>query len=207
MNKNIMYIIFPQKNRGAAIIIVLIFVALMSVLGVTAAKISMLSSQSTRYQRDFQIAYEAAQAAIADAIMDIETGSRNQMFIAGAAAYYVNGEGCHQSAPGYNTKGICYYENFSQINAAYEVDFVSGTDTVGYGEFTGRNFSSGSVGLKPALPPRYIIEILDSPVDSSSVSVIQSGKPLPPIYRITAMGFGPATSVYAVVQVNYRKGF
>jgi len=32
-----------------------------------------------------------------------------------------------------------------------------------FGEFTGRTFSAGDLGIQPAQAPRYVIEILDDP--------------------------------------------
>lgn len=192
-----------KKQQGVTIVVVLIMLLLLSIVGVTAAQISLLSSQSTRFQRDYKVAYEAAQAAITDAIMDIETGTRKAFFAAGEEMAFVHGCGSSGS-----TKGLCAYDADSTGKpVVYTADFEGGSNTVTFGDFTQRSFSSGAVGLMPSSPPRYIIELLEDELGQAGNALGGPGdKPLPYIYRITAMGFGPNASVSAVLQVDYQKG-
>lgn len=190
-----------KAQHGVTIVVVLIVLMLMSLLGVAAAKVAMLSSQSTRYQRDYRVAYESAQAALTDAIMDIESGSRKDMFFAGNEAQFP--ANCGNNG---NTKGLCLYEEDPQETPEiYAVDFANSDKVVPYGAFTGRSFASGATGLKPVKLPRYIIERREDTVGLYANPVSGHYIPRPPIYRITAMGFGPSESVYAVIQADYRK--
>jgi type IV pilus assembly protein PilX len=174
---------------------------LMSILGVAAAQISMLSNQSTRYQRDYRVAYEAAQAAITDAIMDIEAGTRKDLFFAGNEDQFVA-----DCVGGGTLKGLCLFNaDPDAVPVIYTVNFASNSQAVTYGDFTGRSFASGTTGLRPALPPRYVIELLEDNAGLWANQISAEPKPRPPIYRITAMGFGPSESVYVVLQADYRK--
>lgn len=193
----------PIRQRGVTIVVVLIMLVMMCLVGAVAAQISMLSSQATRYQRDYMVAYEAAQAGIIDAIMDIEAGSRHGIFSPGNDIMFVSG--CGGSG---NSLGLCAYDDASSsLSAAFTADFRGGSNTVSYGSFTGNSFMTGATGLKPVRPPRYIIEALNDYAGQTGQSAVTpGGKPEPYIYRITAMGFGPRDSVYSVIQADYYKG-
>ena len=83
------------------------------------------------------------------------------------------------------------------------VDFTTtgaGAPTVQFGTFTGRDFPSGSKGIQPALPPRYVIEPIPDPRNSRT----QQQQNRRYVYRVTAMGFGPNAETQAVVQMIYR---
>ena len=68
-------------------------------------------------------------------------------------------------------------------------------------------FDAGSAGVKPARPPRYIIEYLKDTTQGkeASTSALTSRAEAEPTFRITAMGFGPRLDTRAVVQIEYRR--
>ena len=55
-------------------------------------------------------------------------------------------------------------------------------------------------GLRPVLAPRYIVEAVDDRELLSDLSL-----PSLPVYRITAMGFGPRRDIQVVLQTLYRR--
>ena len=64
---------------------------------------------------------------------------------------------------------------------------------------TGEMLSTGSSGIRPEIPPHYIIEIIPDPTPGLNASSQAT------LYRVTAMGFGPRKETQAVVQMIFRK--
>lgn len=64
-----------KKNnyqRGVSLIVVLLILVIVSILGVSGVQISMMAEKSARNSRDYQIAWQASEAALVDAEFDIE---------------------------------------------------------------------------------------------------------------------------------------
>ena len=63
----------PQSStqQGVTLIVVLILLVVVTVLGIGGARIALLGERSTRYDRDSQLAWQAAEAALIDAEYDI----------------------------------------------------------------------------------------------------------------------------------------
>lgn len=94
----------PKKEQGMSLVIVLILLATTMILGVGAVQLSMMSERSARNDRDYQIAWQASEAALRDAESDIggATSSRATLFSNDNAVSFV--AGCSSSG---NTKGLC----------------------------------------------------------------------------------------------------
>ena len=84
------------------------------------------------------------------------------------------------------------------------VDFLatSNQKSAEFGEFTGRTFDAGTLGVLPSHAPRYIIEMLEDPTGPGSKKMGETKKV---IYRITAIGFGPREETQVVLQSVFRK--
>lgn len=205
-----------REQAGVSLIVVLLILVIVSILGVGGVQLAMMGERSTRNDRDMQIAWQAAEAALLDAQFDIEgqpasySGEkRNEIFgmIASSTSTQsisadVNNftENCGNSG---KTVGLCIL-NPAGKPAWLMVDFTAtGADaaTVEFGRFTGRDFPSGTSGVRSVKPPRYIIEQIPDP----SVSATESAANMRYVYRITAMGFGPNENIQAVLQIIYRK--
>lgn len=177
--------------RGAALVVALLMLTVVLLLGIAAAQLAMMESQAARQDRDRQMAFQAAEAALADAQMDLESGQRQQVFASNGKVGFE--EGC--SANG-DYLGLCKGSTSSDKPVWLTVDFTEDGPTVPYGKFTGRTYVHGS-SLLPALAPRYIIEALP---------YIRPGQELDStIYRITAMGFGSKPTTKVVLQSVYRR--
>jgi type II secretory pathway pseudopilin PulG len=61
----------PTAQRGISLVVVLFVLIITSLLGVGATQIAMMSERAARSDRDQQIALQAAEAALADAELDI----------------------------------------------------------------------------------------------------------------------------------------
>lgn len=188
-----------RAEHGASLIVVLLILMVVSVLGLGAAQIALMSERSSRNERDQQIAWQAAEAAMIDAELDLFLGSavgtRKAKFDGKNSKDFVDGCGTTD-----DSKGLCAFNPAAAKPAWLTVDFTDTDDdapTVPYGHFTGRSFPSGELGIQPALPPRYLVEQLPDPgrTDLSKVTYV---------YRVTAVGFGPRTDTQAVLQMLYR---
>ena len=61
----------PRAQRGVTLVIVLMLLVVVTLLGVGAARMAMLAERSARNDRDYQVAWQAAEAALMDAQFDI----------------------------------------------------------------------------------------------------------------------------------------
>ena len=187
------------RNKGFSLITTMILLVVVTILGIGAAQIVLQSEKSTRYGRDFQIAFQAAEAALLDAEFDIRGPSsdplRTAAFVTGSAVGFVDGCGTATQS------GLCASSAEGQKPVWYQVNFqdVSNERTVEFGKFTGRTLPTGTSGIRPEIAPRYIIEVIPDPTPGSNAST------KPTLYRVTAMGFGPRKSTQAVVQMIFRK--
>lgn len=187
------------RQTGASLIIVLLLLVIVSILGVGAAQIATMGERSARNDRDMQVAWQSAEAALMDAEFDIHgpaASSRRAVFtdMANTNAFV---SGCGSSG---SSKGLCALETTGKP-AWLTVDFTAttGARTAAYGEFTGRSFPSGVSGIQPAKAPRYVIEPIEDPSNRDA-----SGGSARYIYRVTAMGFGPRADIQGVAQIIYR---
>ncbi|ART54547.1 hypothetical protein CBP36_13995 [Acidovorax carolinensis] len=194
-----------RRSSGVSLIVVLLILVVVSILGVSGIQISMMGERGTRNDRDQQVAWQAAEAALVDAEFDIEglpassTTKRNALFDVKAPALNSFAANCGTSG---NLTGLCALNDTGKP-AWLAVDFTTtgaSAPTVQFGTFTGRDFPSGSKGIQPALPPRYVIEPIPDPRNSRT----QQQQNRRYVYRVTAMGFGPNAETQAVVQMIYR---
>jgi type IV pilus assembly protein PilX len=190
------------NQRGASLIMIMLILTIISILGIAGIKISMMSERGARNDRDQQMAWEAAEAALLDAEQDISSASstRSSIFtpVTNEQAFV---EGCGKSG---NSRGLCAMAITGRpvwLTANFDFsDSSSGAPSTAYGTFTGRTFAAGSTGIQPFQSPRYVIEAIRDPAhrDSGDLSPRY-------VYRVTAIGFGPRKDIQAVMQMIYRK--
>ena len=195
----------PRREQGIALITAVIMLLVITMLAIAGARAALDTKRSSRNQRDFEIAFQAAEAALRDAEKDIESGSRADSFIPTAPKGFMAGCGTGTSKAD-PTLGLCdTTDTWTATNIWDQVDWTTkvGQRTVEYGTFTGLAFPTGA-GLTPARKPRYLIEIFQDTELGEDATGTQS----PPsfIYRVTAVGFGPNDTTRAVVQTYYRRG-
>ena len=190
-----------RSQQGASLIIVLIVLTIVSLLGVAGIQVSMMSERGARNDRDMQLAWQSAEAGLVDAEFDLfgTTGlvSTRSATFKPAINLTLFADGC-----GIGTNaGLCSLVS-SGKPAWLTVPFTvtgSAAQSAFYGQFTGRSFAAGALGIQPAAIPRYVIEAIRDPGDRDTGSL--DGQY---VYRVTAMGFGPRTDVQAVLQMIYR---
>ena len=193
----------PSVQRGITLVVVMLILLVVTVLGVGGAQIALQGERTARYDRDYLVASQAAEAALMDAEFDIRgpntsANNRTADFALGNDGIFV--VGCSSST---TRRGLC--EPYTDVEKPVwaRVDFLeTGTSarTVEFGEFTGRIFDSGG-GIRPVRLPRYIIERVEDRAPGNP-----AGKgAIPNMYRVTAMGFGPRLDVQVVTQMVFRK--
>jgi type IV pilus assembly protein PilX len=172
--------------------VVLFVLIITSLLGVGATQIAMMSERAARSDRDQQIALQAAEAALADAELDI-FNTRRSLFSPPNPSLFL--AGCGSSG---DSLGLCSAPTTGTKPAwlTANLDADTSNNTIAFGNFTGQAFAAANGGVGPVRKPRYIIEILRDPIGDESKTMY--------LYRITAIGFGPRADIQAVLQTIFR---
>ena len=63
---------FSARQRGFSLVTTLILLVVVSGLGIAASQMVLMSERTSRFDRDAQIAFQAAEAALVDAELDIQ---------------------------------------------------------------------------------------------------------------------------------------
>ena len=191
-----------RGQRGVTLVVVLMVLVIVTLVGVGGARIALQGERSTRYDRDYLVASQAAEAALMDAEFDIRgpnTSGSSRVAQFSQDNMVIFETGCGSSA---TTRGLCLPAPGTSKPAWLTVDYLDNSGTaksVEFGTFTGRVFDAGSAGVKPERPPRYIIEVIPNAQAGGDAS-----KPSK-MYRITAIGFGPRKEVQVVMQIGFIK--
>ncbi len=198
-----------RRQRGAALILVMLILVVVAGLGVAASNVAIMGERSARNDRDMQVAWQAAEAALMDAEFDIRgprPSLRRATFGTGGASpdrTAIPTTGCGNAD---SARGLCAQvgETSAAKPAWLTVDFTLEGDnapTTPFGLFTDQTYPSGATGVQSVKPPRFIIEPIRDNWDVRDKSVQADARYL---YRVTAMGFGPRADIQAVAQMLLR---
>lgn len=212
----------PQ--RGASLIMVMMILVVVSILGISAVQVSMMSERGARNDRDGQVSWQAAEAALVDAEYDIRqlpsksALSRSEIFgtndigaagSANAGQTVVNPVNlANFSADCSGTGdlvGLCLLPTDPATKPAWLRYLTLDAKTVGYGDKTGRLFpnavDNNQTGVLSAKKPRYLVEaIRDNGQPCRDASVVCEKY----VFRVTAIGYGPQERTQSVVQMIFR---
>jgi type IV pilus assembly protein PilX len=143
----------PQSHQsGAALITGLIFLVVLTMIGITSARMSTLEERMSGNMRDRSIAMQAAERALRDAERDIlgavPAAARNLSGLTGFVA------DCGASTAG-NTAddGLCYNGTAGYANPIWSAVNMTAAPSVAYGRFTN---AANIAGL--SAQPRYVLE-------------------------------------------------
>jgi len=192
-----------QQQRGVSLIVVLILLVIVSLLGVGAAQIAGMGERSARNDRDMQVAWQSAEAALMDAQCDIDPNNSGNSSatpcVGSRVSTFANATNTNAfTSP--CTAGLCALATTGKPAwLTADLNNPSSTTTAAFGDFTSRTYQTGLGGVSPAAKPRYIIEPIEDPQNRDL-----SGASTSYIYRITALGYGPRTDIQAVSQIIYR---
>lgn len=195
-----------HRQQGAALLVSLLMLVAILLLGISAVQIALQGEKSSRNDRDRQIAFQAAEAGLMDAEMDIEnsigTNSRSHIFSRKSTEGFT--EGCGAGSNNIYL-GLCNRADTGATPVWQTLNFLDesgAANTVPYGHFTGQVFDTGKgKGSLPSRPPRYIIEVMvyNKPGEAASQDDVTY------FYRITAIGFGTQPGTQVALQTFYRK--
>jgi type IV pilus assembly protein PilX len=193
--------ILPRKGAqtGAALVVGLIFLVVLTLLGITALKTGILEERMAGNSRDANIAFQAAEAALRDAENDIVGHLPN-----GNALANLRPSGRIQGMVGADAAcdyGLCCNLSASGLSCTepptpvYLSPGFSGTNTpsIAYGQITGAAPAIGGATNPLANQPRYLIEPFLLGGDGHSY------------YRITARGFGVNPNTQVTLQELYKE--
>lgn len=190
-----------NKQQGVTLITGLIFLVALSLLGVISMKSALMQERMAGSTRDYNLAFQAAEAALRDAKRDIigiksdgtdcvfgTTGCRavNHLGVPGSTEYTTT---C--------TDGLCS----SPCNA---YTFGAGPH-IAYPLESGNGVEYGTYTAAPAIPgvaakPRYLIEyFVRGNNKNAGLCVIDPSNVLP-VYRIVARGVGANPNTVVVLQ-------
>lgn len=176
-----------SRQRGISLVIVLIFLVILSGLGISAMQGSTLSSRIARNEIDRNLAFQAAEAALRDGELDVrnqrfDRSMCNPLVPLGCRLVLTSGRKLFDAAC---TSGRCV---FSPSLTPWETASVWDTSgaSVLYGTY------SGAAALPLVVKqPRYLLEGI--PPDN-----LAKGDPT---YRITSVGYGSKSSSQVMLQM------
>lgn len=199
-------------ERGSSLIVVLIMLTVILVMGVIGSRMSLFGERSARNDRDRQIAFQSAEAALLDAEIDMmgpnsKVGHRVCVFDSKRPAEFIEGCGTNSKA------GMCLNtaatgDGWKTVKALYASETGTGVSnkTVEYGQFTAQTLPQGSSGL-PAKLPRYIIEAVPYAGTGAANDNVASSTGTEFAFLVTAMGFGTSEKTQVLLQaLVYKPG-
>ena len=191
----------PRRERGAALIVALLLLTVVSLLATSAWQMGMQEERIVGHQRDRNIAFEAAEAALRDAESDVLGVCASGSTGCSVRPDYINGEtgfGDDGTEGSCSSAGLCLPKrnerpDFTSSAAISALRTTVTPRSVQYGTYTrtaaNRTFR-GPTGQALPRQPRYVIEVMcyyggGQGMTSSFVASCPT-----PIYRITAIGWG-----------------
>lgn len=188
---------FRQKQQGAVLIVSLLFLVILTMLGITAMTGTTFEERMAGNARDAAIAHHAAEAALREARDEILLLAKSGRDV------HVSVFGTADTATGTcaGRAGLCNSRVHSndwrtvppEIPA--DVDWTSDASTAKYGKTSGRTLPSVSKA------PRYIAELLCIYLQGGEFARGQLDACR--IYRFTAVGWGKNPNTQVTVQEIY----
>ena len=192
----------PRRQRGAVLIIALMFLVLLTIIGVSGISSTTVEERMAGNSRDREAAFQAAESALRDAEIDLETsigGTGNRDTTVWAVG--VNATTVAVPCASSFTTGVCTNgpltvpagDYRTQIVTASTWDWTSTTKTVAYGTYT------GAVTIPNVYrQPRYVIEHLPELIYGTMTT------PTTKFFRISARGWGANQNTSVTLQSVYR---
>ncbi len=206
-----------QKHKtnqdGATLVISIIFLMVMSMVATGVWRMTMQQESMTGTERDYQIAFEAAERALRDAELDyFNTCSKDQaglevvcakrsVPIEGLTGFGKLGQTVYQDNGTCSADGLCSAK--SQVSPDFKIYesqprmvVLENKDTaeksIQVGTYTLTAADQGNVVPLVSKQPRYLIEGLQFGGNN--------GDRLSVVYRITAIGYGRRADTKVVLQ-------
>lgn len=165
-----------RKQCGSVLAIALIFLLLMTLIGVTAMRTSTMQERMAGNMRDRNLAFQAAEMALRE----------GERFLSGNVVL-VDFD---------NTGGLYQPAGDSQVNRWLDIDWLVDGNS--------RATSAGLSDV--ARQPRYIVEELaagstETPADLDANRELKETR----VYRVTALGWGGNINTQVMLQTRFRR--
>ncbi|QSI75635.1 pilus assembly PilX family protein [Niveibacterium microcysteis] len=182
------------QERGATLIVSLLILLVITIMGLASMRTATMDERMARYTREQAIAFQAAEAALRDAEVDLLTpASARAANISGLTGFAAD---CNPADP--VLRGLCL-PAAAGAEPAWSAQMAAAS--VVYGRFGGNPPLATTGGPSSvSAQPRYIVEGINTPLPGQSLKVGKSK----PRYRVTAQGFGPRNEVQAWVQATLQ---
>lgn len=172
-----MSVALKRRQQGSTLIICLVFLLVLTMIGISSIQSSTLQEQMAGSARDYNSAFQAAEFSLRAGesylqlpALDAFTGSSGRFTICSDPAS--TAAGC--VAPSWSNKGSTGWATLSGV---------------------------GSVNSQP----QYIIEKYPVVVDANAPLDADTPPVQIEVYRVTARGFGVSENSMAVLQTTYRR--
>jgi type IV pilus assembly protein PilX len=205
-----------KRQTGVALIVGLLILLVLIIVGIAASNLATQQERMSRSSRDYNIAFQAAEAALRDAERDInyQTAVATVSPDPRRSPQIVDSAGFASDCGSTATQGLCLPAPAGTA-PVWETTALDAAPSVPYGQFTGASLfprsaqnsetysagaplsASGGVGMQP----RYLIEALRNPACVSGNTDCQPYY----IYRITARGYGSDPRTQATLQEVYQQ--
>lgn len=174
-----------RRERGASLIVAMLFLVVLTVLGLAAVRSSTMQERMAGNDRDRATAFEAAEAALRDAERDI-------------LANITTADDFNAACDG----GLCL-PSTTATPRWNSIDWTGATSRV-YGAASG----AGAYPVDVSQPPRYLIELLPDVPAGAGNSLSANAKSSTgggTAYRITARAWGRRPNTQVMLQSVYVK--
>ncbi len=174
-----------KKESGIALVISLVMLVLLTLIAVTGMRVTGLEEKMVGNDRDKNLSFQAAEAALRDAEADIEAAIQAEFISVGAGG--INFSNLDGDCATTTTAGYCY--SLAPINIAD--DPAPLTRTVSYGSASGVDDLE-----KVAQQPEYLIsarEVQTPGEDGPSV-----------LFTIIAVGYGSDVNTTTILEETYK---
>lgn len=172
----------PSKQTGVVLFVSMILLLILSMIGVTVARMQTVEERMGRNENNRQLAAQAAEAALRGAEAAIQQGTY--------------------------TYATCAVGSQTLTGGAYSLDIVNGSIVPGlhWDDPTKViTFVSASLGAVPA--PKYVIECLPTaiiPGETLGAGSGGGGANGVPVYRVTVQASGPDGNPSTLLQSIFR---
>lgn len=205
-----------HREGGAILIVTLLFLVVLTMLGVTAMTGTTMEERMAGNTRDASLALQAAESALRDARRDISripvTGSHGRaqppvlsdFGSPGGPGGVAQPGTCNASLPGLcsplnNPDGSAYNRTPGAVLPSVPAHNLLAAPSVQFGQMTGATPVGGTVaGTTLSNQPRYVLELFCLQEKGSSFG--QPAQTFCNFYRITARGYGKNPNTQVTLQ-------
>lgn len=186
---------FPSQQRGIVLVTAVMLMLVLTIVVLSMMRTAILDERMVANSRDWNNAFQAAEAALRDAEREILTGSR----FSGQTGFIA---GC-------SSDGLCLPNTCTSSSNCSPVWIQLNDSGWLSGSGSSKSVAYGSQTSAAALPgfsaqPRYIVEALSTTTAAPSAKVSPGGSLTTTLYRVTAVGFGLNTKTRVMLQSTVR---